>query len=455
MAQLKKEDVEKGLDSRRTVQRLVSVTDQSRFDASVKNECDRRLQLLMRRLTESVDRLVSAVGAEGTIESRNPPANQIQPIMAELDTELATQQAAGASYNDALAQRNVARQAIENFKFKHDRLEPPEVADSQLLHVGTLLALLFGETVINSVSFGEVSASGLLGGFGQAFLFTVVNLAIATFGAWCFKYKNHFDSNLRIFGWSSLGVFGAAGFFYNCFVGHYRQALGSDDFEEAIRNSAASFYEHFGLGITDGGALLLVILGLIIFCFAFVKIYGFEDPYPGYAKVGRKQQEASAALSQLREETRLPKLKEAYDTAVQGLSLLSVEYSEHVQACSVSLESKKMMSYEVAGLTPRFRVVLGELIDDFLHLLHSSPVKCQIPEIDVSRYQERLNPLNPVTDFDFSEEEQALEAMQGRKAEFDLRVNEEISNLNADLNKDIEELRSGWAAEDLAVNEVA
>ena len=89
-----------------------------------------------------------------------------------------------------------------------------------------------------------------------------------------------------------------------------------------------------------------------------------------------------------------------------------------------------------------------------MHLLHSSPIKCQIPEIDVSRYENFSNPLNPVTDFGFSEEEQALEAMQGRKAEFDLRVNEEISNLNADLNNDIEELRSGWA-EDLAVNEVA
>ena len=89
--------------------------------------------------------------------------------MAELDTELATQQAAGASYNDACTKKRCST-GDRNFKFKHDGLEPPEVADSQLLHVGTLLALLFGETVINSVSFGEVSASGLLGGFGQAFL---------------------------------------------------------------------------------------------------------------------------------------------------------------------------------------------------------------------------------------------------------------------------------------------
>ena len=108
-------------------------------------------------------------------------------------------------------------------------------------------------------------------------------------------------------------------------------------------NSAASFYEHFGtLGITDGGALLLVILGSHHLLFAFVKIYGFEDPYPGYAKVGRKQQEASTALSQLRRDRCKA---ETYDAAVQGCLSSPVEYSEHVQALAFHYKSK-MMSYE-------------------------------------------------------------------------------------------------------------
>ena len=110
-----------------------------------------------------------------------------------------------------------------------------------------------------------------------------------------------------------------------------------------------------------------------------------------------------------------------------------------------------MMSYEVAGLTPRFRVLLGELINDFLHLLRSSPLQCQIPEIEVSRYQNQLEPVNPIPDFDFSKEDELLESMKGSEEEFNRRVDEEISNLNADLNIDIEKMRSGWTVEDSAV----
>ena len=448
MVNLRKEEIEPALDTRRTVQRLVSVIDQERFNSTIKSECTRRERIIEKRLTEAVDQLVAATAVEGKIESRRPPENQIQPIVAELDAVLATQRAANADYQEALVQRNRARQAIENFKFRHDRIDQPELAESNLLHAGTLLALLFGETVINSVSFGEVSASGLLGGFGQAFLFTIVNLALATFGAWCFKYKNHFDPNLRVFGWASIAVFGLLGFLYNCFVGHYRQALGAVDFEDAIRNSAASFYENNAVGISDGGALLLVILGLVIFWFAFMKIYGFEDPYPGYPKVGRREKEASARLNERREENLLPDLRKAYEQAVQKMNSMFETYSEYVHACSMSLESKKQLSYEIAGLTPRCKVVLRELIDDFVHQLQSAPLQCQIPEVDVSFYVDPLQPMNPPPDFDFGPDEEVLGEIEQWKEQFSLRVNDEIANIQADLADDIERLRTVWEEED-------
>ena len=272
----KRESFESKLETKKTVQRLSSIVEVQRFELSLDSEVENRLQLMTSSLTDYVENLIVAERWVNVVTETGPPSEQINQVFSQLDADLSSAKTSTGEYDGLLTRRDEAKQTLENFKFNHDLHEPPVVAESEVWHWATLLALLFAETMINSFSFGEVSSMGLVGGFGQAFLFTIVNLAFAYLAGNFFKFKNHYDANLRVAGWVVLAFFSVIVFLYNLFVGHYREALGARDFEKAIANSGANFIAD-PVGISDGGALLLVVLGCIIAIIAFIKNYSFDN----------------------------------------------------------------------------------------------------------------------------------------------------------------------------------
>ena len=447
MALPRKEDFDSRLETKKTVQRLASVVEEQRFLTSVSSQLENRFHLIISELTDYIEGLVNTIREVTETEEREPPTEQINQVFAELDAELALVQTPDGQYTEFLRRRNEARQALENFKYKHDLHEPPIIAESEVWHWATLLALLFAETMINSFSFGEVSAMGLVGGFGQAFLFAIVNLALAYLAGNFFKFKNHYDSNLRIAGWAVFAFFLIIIFLYNLFVGHYREALGAPDFETALSNTGTNFAKDI-FGISDGGALLLVVLGFIIAIIAFLKNYNFEDPYPGYSKIGKREQDAVIDLLARREEVRLPKLRKVYEEAIGKLRQLSFRYTEHVGMYDLMLSSKKRVVSDLSGSVQGFRGVLRELLLDFRAQLQRAPLRHTSPEINVDDWCSRVVPANPIPSFDFTAEEEALDKMREKLRSFDVRIEEEVANLNADLGKDIDALKSAWDSED-------
>lgn len=447
MAKPKIRSVNKELNTKSTVERLTLINDEPRFLIGFKQEIENRLQTYTTKLTDFISQFSEETRVIILPEERNAPTEKIDQIFTELETKISSFDSEQGRYNALLAKRNEGRQALEYFKFKHDLQEAPEVPESGIFHAATLFALLFIETAVNSSSFAEVNSMGLVGGFRDAFFFTIINLGMATFAGSLYKYKNHFDPNYRLLGWFSLFLFIVLAVLYNCFVGHYREALTAIDFEAAMANSGKMFFQN-PFGISNGSALLLAVLGFMIAVAAFLKSYNYGDSYPGYSRVGRKEQDASQVLMHSREEVSLPRLQSAYEASINEIQLVFNAYDDYVGSWELTLIAKKQLDARINEALPDFRLLLREALLDFMSRLQRAPLRFAVPEIDIEEICGRLQPVHPVRPEDFSEAEAVLNRIQANKSSFAQRKDEEIQNLSSDLGRDISKLRETWEAED-------
>ena len=190
------------------------------------------------------------------------------------------------------------RRRRDYFDFKHrsglDR-EPDYVSQRMTLFLVGLIVLLFVvESGLNGAFLAVGSEGGLVGGWGLALGFSVVNLVLpALFFGPVSRYVSHIGVLLK--GVGVLAVLGwlCTALVLNLGLAHFRDA--SADLSENIGAEALSRFQASPLGLEDAESWLLFVLGFFFSGVAFFdgrKLFG--DSYPGYSRKHRKMEDARA-----------------------------------------------------------------------------------------------------------------------------------------------------------------
>jgi hypothetical protein len=155
-----------------------------------------------------------------------------------------------------------------------------------------LALIIVGESILNGQFFAQGSEAGMIGGVIQAVVLSALNVGAATLYAfWLLPQLFH-----RRFSRKALGILGSLLFllwlgFLNLAIGHFRDLF----VERAGDVTMATFLERlldapFALRDVESG--LLVMLGIGLGIGAMIKVALFQDLYPGYARLGRRRQDA-------------------------------------------------------------------------------------------------------------------------------------------------------------------
>lgn len=205
----------------------------------------------------------------------------------------------------------VAREFVEtskdlrSFRQRHERDMAARYPEIFLKPWAILIFLFFAETLINGFVFKDLSG-GIFGGIGYAAFFALINILIAMLTAkFGWKYLIYKDRNEKVqtilrnlLGFFVTIVGMITGFFWNLGVAHFREVATSNSFETSggFLDTGAVAWQHFindpfKLGQLEAYALW--VFGIIVFIFVARDFYnGFDDPYPDYGKITRKQKKA-------------------------------------------------------------------------------------------------------------------------------------------------------------------
>ncbi len=204
----------------------------------------------------------------------------------------------GASRQSVDSARNELTQFQTTHRLGHRSAKYPEFP---LLGWGLLFVLFGAEVIFSGGILGEHDARGLLGGWWQAFLISVINIGPALMvGIHACRHLHHIDSAYRRRAVAGL-MFGCAWLlFLNLYVAHYRIALGID-----LENAVWLAGQHMSAGLFNitESADAVFLFGLGIFAAFLTVIDGYrvlDDPYPKYGAITRQYHKTALALENLK-----------------------------------------------------------------------------------------------------------------------------------------------------------
>ncbi len=251
-----------------------------------KNEAVRIRDAQLEQVDGHLDQLDQAVLAGDLESSARKAATEFREV------EQSELQALKASLHE------FERKRRDFFDFKHrsglDR-EPDYVSPrTTAILIGLVVLLFVVESGLNGAFLAVGSEGGLVGGWGLALGFSVVNLVLpALFFGPVSRYVSHISLLLK--GVGVLAILGwlCTALVLNLGLAHFRDA--SADLSENIGAEALSRFQASPLGLQDAESWLLFVLGFFFSGVAFFdgrKLFG--DSYPGYSRKHRKMEEARA-----------------------------------------------------------------------------------------------------------------------------------------------------------------
>lgn len=184
------------------------------------------------------------------------------------------------------------RMDLEIFKHKNQLTREALYRDSKILHYSIIFFIVIFETALNAFFLSKGSELGLIGGFFQAFIISLVNLGFAAFAA--FALRNVFHRNWArklCFAVLFLGIALLASAFV-LGVGHYREALELNP----LIASRLAVLNLLGdpTGIHDFNSWIMVIVSGIAVILLTAKFFVVDDRYPGYTAITRRVRDLQA-----------------------------------------------------------------------------------------------------------------------------------------------------------------
>ncbi|MFD1218384.1 ABC transporter permease [Microbulbifer celer] len=211
---------------------------------------------------------------------------------------------------------SAVRMDLEIFKHRNELTREAVYRESRILHYSVIFFIVILETLLNAFFLSKGSELGLVGGFFQSFIISLVNLGFAAFIAFALRNCLHIDY-LRKAGAALLliAVIGAAATFVFG-VGHYREALEQDPFTASQMAIASLLAEP--LGIRDFNSWIMVIVSGIALILLAAKFFLVDDRYPGYTAITRRVRGLEDAWS------------EGYEQAVESINTAAEELQQEL-----------------------------------------------------------------------------------------------------------------------------
>jgi hypothetical protein len=184
---------------------------------------------------------------------------------------------------------------LRQFKIINDLTYEPSYDDSIINLVGTAIFIIACESAANAYFFGQASERGLAGGFFTAGMISLMNVTLGFITGLCaLRQFNHVKKWRLILAIPALLFIFPAAVVFNLIVGHYREALIKNP-DELILEIIPTAMSNL-LDIRSFESIILVIVGLFIFCFSLYKGYSVWDTYPGYMSKHKSMKEAEHKL---------------------------------------------------------------------------------------------------------------------------------------------------------------
>ncbi|MEP2030353.1 MAG: hypothetical protein ABJI96_16785 [Paracoccaceae bacterium] len=195
-----------------------------------------------------------------------------------------------AALNLYAPRQRVVETDADYWRFRdRNRLERRAVPrKSQIFNIGVILLALVAESALNGTFLAEVFGGALL----VAFLFAVGISAINVLGSVLCgifsRYVQHTNLLKRLLGLLAIAIFLGWLASYNLFVGHFRDAAESLEWEAALVESVQRFIAapH---RLENFQSWMLALLGGLISIVVFIKGVFWDDFYPGFGGMERRR----------------------------------------------------------------------------------------------------------------------------------------------------------------------
>ena len=259
------------------------------------------------------------------VEGRIQQLINDQSLQSEAVAELAGERAKLVSATEGRMRAEVDLRA---FRTRHGIVDGASYPESHIWHLGIIIALAFGETILNA--FFYENAQGLLGGFFVAAGVAIVNMVSALVLGMLFRFKNLPDPEKKLGGWAALVGFVMLTVYCNALFAAFRGAyqLLNDptdptQIRSAFRAAATEAGRVFAFGMDFGDLMSFILfgLGILLSGVAFYKGMTFDDRYPGHGKKDRLLKAAKRTEDDTREvvRQRLKEFLQGRRRQVQGI----------------------------------------------------------------------------------------------------------------------------------------
>lgn len=207
---------------------------------------------------------------------KNSPDAEFNSYIAETKPEL----------TDLKVQEKAAFVSLRYFKSRNNLVSPASYPNSMFLHFGILMIFLLGESIANMYFFAAGSTLGLLGGFFEATLVSLANIALSyVVGMFVIVQFNHRSNARKAIAATITVMYLAAITVFHLLVAHYRDLLATNP-----DNATVMVWSHFIDGPFSFDTMesaMVLLIGVVIAVLSCNKGYRHDDPYPGYGKVTR------------------------------------------------------------------------------------------------------------------------------------------------------------------------
>lgn len=269
-------------------------TNEPRPDSSALDEVERDIvDLIQNEQKKSTDQFLGNMRAFSARLSHLDLEQTVVEIRNESEkavTDFNIRAMAGLDFLHTLeGELKEAKADLNNFQQENNRKRSATTKNMLWITVSILgmLILFSGEIYFNGEMLGQGLMTGLSAGIAYAMGFSAINIILgAVAGHFGFRGKNHEHAAAFLSGWLIILAWLVAIVTFNLGVGHFRDALTGNDWENARTLALQSMGQHpFVLASLESYALWG--FGMLISLLAALDVYAMDDPYPGYGNITR------------------------------------------------------------------------------------------------------------------------------------------------------------------------
>ncbi|MBY6191372.1 ABC transporter permease [Microbulbifer agarilyticus] len=208
------------------------------------------------------------------------------------------------------------RMDLEMFRERNGLTREAVYRESKMLHFSIVFFIVILETVLNAFFLSKGSALGLVGGFFQAFIISMINLGFAAFLAFSLRHCFHLNPLRKLGAGVLFGAVLVTSVVFVLGVGHYREALEADPFTAS--QVAMSTLQAEPLGIQDFNSWIMVVVSGIALVLLTAKFFVVDDRYPGYTAITRRVKSQHTAW------------RDAHEDAIESVNQMAEEIQDGI-----------------------------------------------------------------------------------------------------------------------------